>query len=511
MDLWGDAQKLPQTPSQDPKPGLESDFITAMATRIDTTTDWVHGGISWSAMDQSTILQSTSDAGLLSPAQSPTAKLSDLAIPDLAWADLDQLYFDRVHPVAPIVHTQRYLAWAGEGNPPMVRACLRMAMRTAASAVSAQFRHLSNAIYSETRRMLETLDASEHDNDQGLPWMTTVEVSKEIHLEQIQAWLLLVHYEILCMSGHLASLTAARALRLVRLLRLYDVDASDVPAPSPATIGSGKGFAETEEKRRTFWLAFSFDRLFSTMCEWSMTLHEEIIRTRLPAPEENFQKDQPIRMDFLPEAINKDGQSSALLSPFAECMVLATLHGRSITHKQLALSAIGSAKDTRDFWARHEWLAAEVEKHTQLLESWRQNSAGTSTSDLVDGNPMLLFTNILAHDTIVYLSNVTETIAWDDVGHQLISASYKQRGIQAASEVVRLAHPFLPGALSRAATCLMMQIRTGEISTPGNEIDAGIEKLLDTLRRMMEINNMARKYLHNLEGKPDAVSRGLNC
>lgn len=198
--------------------------------------------------------------------------------------DRDQLYFDRVHNVAPIIQKQRYFAWADQGNPSPARACLRSAMRTVASAVSAQFWSLSDALYAETRRMLEALDGGE--NGHGLPWVTDkAALGSTIKLEQIQAWLLLVHFEILRMPNHI-SLTAGRAFRLVQLSRLYDIDANDLsPAPefagclplAPLPSVTDKSFAEAEEMRRTFWLAFIFDRFLSTRDNCPLTLHEELV------------------------------------------------------------------------------------------------------------------------------------------------------------------------------------------------------------------------------------------
>lgn len=180
----------------------------------------------------------------------------------------DQLYFDRVHDVAPIIHKQRYFAWAGQKNPSPARACLRLAMRANAAAVSSQFQSLSDSLYTKSRQMLENLDGSED----GFPWTTV-----KIQLEEIQAWLLLGHFEFLRMRGDRASLTAGRAFRLVQLLRLYDID---TPHGSPLAMSPAvpeKSFVEAEEKRRTFWLAYGFDRFLSLTNEWPLTLCEESV------------------------------------------------------------------------------------------------------------------------------------------------------------------------------------------------------------------------------------------
>lgn len=147
-------------------------------------------------------------------------------------------------------------------------------MRTVAAAMSAQFRQFNDSLYAETRQMLEMLDMSEHNN---------------IQLEQIQAWLLLAHYEFLRMQEHQAMLTAGLTFRLIQLSGLYDIDApntSTIECRTPSSsdrLLSEEHFAELEEKRRTFWLAFSFDRFLSTHNEWPLTLHEEMVSISLPA------------------------------------------------------------------------------------------------------------------------------------------------------------------------------------------------------------------------------------
>lgn len=132
--------------------------------------------------------------------------------------------------------------------------------------------------------MLEALDTT-GEQGRGLPWITDANSmraaggSVPIPFEHIQAWLLVAHYEILCMEEQRAMLTAADVFRLVQLTRMYDIDAADLSAPSPNN-DLGDCFAEREEKRRAFWLAFTLDR-FLSMCSSSerpLTLHEEIVR-----------------------------------------------------------------------------------------------------------------------------------------------------------------------------------------------------------------------------------------
>ena len=197
--------------------------------------------------------------------------------------DLDQVYFDRVHLVLPIVYRRGYFAWADKRNPGPARACLRSAIRTIASAMSAPCFRFCDQLYAETRGLLEGY---------------TVGSKNEIALEYIQAWLLLAHYELLRVGEHQALLTAARASRLVLMARLYDIDrpnpgdmtppplihqqqaspveslASCEPADLTGLGGEG-GFSAVEERRRTFWLGFQMDRLLCARNDYPPTIHED--------------------------------------------------------------------------------------------------------------------------------------------------------------------------------------------------------------------------------------------
>ncbi|KAI1412492.1 fungal-specific transcription factor domain-containing protein [Hypoxylon sp. FL1857] len=447
------------------------------------------------------------------PDLSPTNLLEGLGISDLMWADLDLLYFDRVHSVLPIMHKQRHFAWAGREVLTPAQVSLRLAMRTVAAAVSTQFRGLSDALYIETRRILETPDMSE----QSLPWMPG-----NIPLEKIQAWLLVAHYEFLCMYEQQAMITAGHAFRLVQLSRLYDVDMVDVPAveftaaiPSTPSPTPDESFAEVEERRRTFWLAFCFDRFLNTRNEWPLTLHEEMICTRLPAPETNFQNSSPIRMDFLPEALTNSGRSTH--SPFAECIILATLYGRCMAHRRLSLASSLSGNEPHEFWTRHEWLSAVLDKRTQVLV---QASATTSTLD--DHDPMLSFSHMLARSAIIYLSITTEIKPWQSVKHQMTASTYEERAYQAARDMAHLvaamprlscfkAHPFLPNALSDAAAFLMAHAKTPDLANPNTEEEDCVERLLGALRNLRDVNNLARDLLQKLEADNLRITSGVPC
>jgi hypothetical protein len=187
-----------------------------------------------------------------------------------------------------MIHKRRYLSWANEKTVSPARACLRSAMRTIAAAMSAQFCAFSDKLYACTRSMLEMQDVQ---GENGLPWMTTTRASRRrIEHEMIQAWLLLAHCEFLRKPEQDALLASTRAVRLLQLSRLFDIDMHDdetspnensgsCPSVSPSTTQNlpDEAWIETEEKRRTLWTAFVLDCLSSMLSDRPSMLHEEMV------------------------------------------------------------------------------------------------------------------------------------------------------------------------------------------------------------------------------------------
>ncbi|KAK4465136.1 hypothetical protein QBC42DRAFT_219505 [Cladorrhinum samala] len=482
--------------------------------------------------------------GAYAPASSLESDSFEVVISDLIQADLDQLYFERVHPVVPMIHQRRYFLWADDETLSPERAGLRSAMRTMAAAMSAQFRSLSDTLYQETLRLLEV---------RGHAPAPTLSDSMEMPIERIQAWLLLAHYEILRVNQHQAMITAGRAFRLVQMARLYELDREEAsddfnhkdsfadghcnsPKPDPQ-------FAALEEKRRTFWLAYSLDRFLCSRNDWPLTLQEEMIRTRLPAPETNFQQSKRICVGYLADIMRAMAQppstSPPLLSPFAEIAVMATLHGMCISHRRtLRASAAmtdfgaGESQPDNEFWVYHEWLTSVVEKRAQVLSQHHDTTAEVSSvfssSPGGESDPMVLFTRMLAYGSLVHLNATVQAIRspWQTAEHQRMTAAAGWRADGAAVEMVRLAksvkqlscfkvHPFLSDPLECAAEFLLARRQAQAIDgifafdadvtgigggqgSRANGDDGGVEHLLRVLSYLGDTNNLARDLLFKL-------------
>ena len=230
------------------------------------------------------------------------------------------------------------------------------------------------------------------------------------------------------------------------------------------------------------------------------------IRTRLPAPEANFQNDQPVQMDFLHEAMTHKDRGE--LPPWAKCIMLYSLFGQSILNQRLAMSeTTSSGNDSRKSWSKYTWLALGIEKRKGSLIHSPPGSL-----DIVD-HPMLNFAGALAACAATHIYHcMAQSAFWSTPEDENIVPPYKEQAIQAACELVRFiefmprpiscfkAHPFLPTLIYRAAHFLIGLSRASSppMTTSCNrEGDIGI--LLGALRDLEQVNNLSRILLSKLE------------
>ncbi|PWY77013.1 C6 transcription factor [Aspergillus heteromorphus CBS 117.55] len=399
---------------------------------------------------------SSEGRGTKSP-RSPGSPSRPGLVSDLMRADLDQLYFDRVHPFAPILQRWRYHVWAKQPKKTEAQMCLQYAMWTVAASLSAQFQSLRDRLYAETRRMLDTLDLQGPKTD-------------ATGIEQAQAWILVCIYEYMQLSPLQAWMSTGRCSRLVLGMRLYELDDPN----SPVTMAREQeavlvDWIGLEEQRRTFWMAYCLDRFISFHNGLPFTLNEQLITTRLPSPEEEFQSGQPTLTAYLSELMSisvpsmpfryphshhphhpqhhphhphhhhphiipppPTPPSSTLsdpLSSFTELILLATIVGRALTHPTATPHAHPAATpntDTDTFWTRHTYLHSLLTTRIHILATYPQ----------VD--PMLMFARIVAQSMVLFLHNVLESITWKTGDHLLGIIEFERLCVLAAHEVVAL-------------------------------------------------------------------------
>ena len=176
--------------------------------------------------------------------------------------DRNQLYFERVQHSVPILHRATYFSWARSPAKTEAQVALQCAMWTLAASLTSQFQDVIDKLYRFTQLSLEALECK----DETLS-----------SIEHVQTRLLLCIYELMRKNRQRAWMSAGRCFRLLQLMRLHEID-------SPESVARRRHFADTEdwirleERRRTFWVAYTLDMFSSVRDSWPPTLHELTVR-----------------------------------------------------------------------------------------------------------------------------------------------------------------------------------------------------------------------------------------
>ncbi|KAH7323179.1 fungal-specific transcription factor domain-containing protein [Stachybotrys elegans] len=392
-------------------------------------------------------------------------------------ADLDQLYFDRVHPFAPILQKFRYLSWARQPDKSKQRTCLQYAMWTLAASLSSQFQLLRLHLYAEAR---QRLDAFETDNQNTLTYC----------VEQVQAWILLAIYELTSNTCNYqrGMVSAGRAFRLAQLMRLNELDGPNSIAA--ATMCQGQGdWIDMESMRRTFWVVYTVDRFTSALDGLPLTFNERQIYTRLPAPESHFMSGRATNMCFLSEVVNGTGGGEFCVSemsdsmhttlPFTESIIIATICGRTLEQKQDPFQQFPDQD--------HQALRALLTHRINTL-SVRMSS----TSEHPDA--MLLFVALTAYMVVFMLSDGTDTMP---LCAELVDA-VQQVGVLTAT-LGQLnhfqTHPFTPIPLLLGARFCMANKHSQDSACIHLET-----RLAAALEGLAHVNGLAQNFPRLLQG-----------
>ncbi|KAF7539929.1 hypothetical protein G7054_g1810 [Neopestalotiopsis clavispora] len=299
--------------------------------------------------------------------------------------DLDQLFFDRVYSFAPIISESRYMSWSKRLDKTKPQICLQYAMWTLAASLSSQFQYEQRSLYTEARQLLVALEAENEVNHIN---------PTSMRFEQVQAWILLVIYELTNVDCNYQRgiLSAGRALRLVQMTKLYDIDGQ--------TTFTGD-WVEQESMRRTFWLVYTMDRFTSAIDRLPLTFNERQIRTRLPAPEDNFSSGRPVTMPFLSDMMDVldspaggccDSDKTA--RPFTTSIIIATICGRALQHGYfLPYSGQHQQPSSSDYGNQFQWaqsLDALLDQHIMSLTNHVSVASGRP-------DPMFIFVGFVAH------------------------------------------------------------------------------------------------------------------
>lgn len=351
-----------------------------------------------------------------------------------------------------------------------------------AALFSSQFQHLQIPLYEDTKRRFDAFS-----NQCG-------NAIHESDVEMAQTCVLVTVFESMKSYHRQAWMSAGRAFRMVQLMQLHELDKPDPDSSSPDPIDH----VRLEEKRRVFWMAYFLDHMFSMRNNWPVTLNEHIICTRLPGPEAEFQTGVLLLGPFLSEAMTEARPS--VLSPFNECIILATICGRSLLQrqqhsiKQVYGDSVGSPE-------QEAWLEAILESRLKILDE--------CYAPPTDGcDPTLLFANIMAQATVVYLCQSMPGSGLSRTGTMgTVNPAVLDRTLLAAEKATALAetlskfyvfkvHPLTPHALFTVIEFLYYHKMYNE----------AVKDRFTTFRAMLgrikNINDPTQTYLHLL---------GLTC
>ncbi|RYP02757.1 hypothetical protein DL764_005631 [Monosporascus ibericus] len=396
------------------------------------------------------------DTGRITAALDGPDDLCATNMSNLMQAELDQLYFDRVHAFAPVVHHGRYSSWARQPAKTKAQQCLQYTLWTSAGSTSAHYHHVGESLYRKARRLLE-----ESDEKPTSPPATEIEL--------IQAWLLLAIHELVFVDFRRGWISAGRAFRLIQLDWSRYMDASDMAVEPPQWV-------EAEQRRRTFWMAYCLDR-FNVI--------------RLPAAESEFQSEQPVMTGYLAEAIASRGASAT--SPFVECIVVATMSGRALSHQQLANT---QPNTSQEFWDRHQWNDAMLRQRMGLFSL-------KYPPTVQEADPMLIFIGMMWRTTLLFLSQIPgrQVSPSDETSSTL--AEHARRCSLAAQDVVCLTtklsrlnwfkvHPLTPIPLSLCGE--LLAAHGGLDESLGEQLSI-IQELLCGLRSFNKLGQGIHNYL----------------
>ncbi|KXH34339.1 all development altered-6 [Colletotrichum simmondsii] len=366
-------------------------------------------------------------------------------IEPLMRADLDQLYFDRVHSLTPFLHQSSYIriskhlqkgpAMDGRSTSDeskLSHTSLQYAMWAMASSLSSQFQHLRDTMYREALDRLRNLDSPECPMEK-----------EEALLKQAQAWILISMYELMQVSFHRAWASAGRAIRLIQLLRLSNIDAGcDKVSGSTKDPGS---FVDKEEKRRTFWMAFCLDAVICLVHDLPRTFTASQIYTRLPCSEDAFQSRTPTISLFLSEAMEL--QTAAKQHPFLEFILSISVSEQMQVHKNRSKMGPESGTTPAQFWERHMFVDSVLARQISRLQGLPvSHRAGSIT----------LLARIVAQVASLSLLEVAATMPDTTAEYDHLVVGCEERAVLAAREIARLSnillsdfnicqiHPFTP-------------------------------------------------------------------
>ncbi|KUJ12841.1 uncharacterized protein LY89DRAFT_592586 [Mollisia scopiformis] len=400
--------------------------------------------------------------------------------------ELTEIYFTKVHPSIPIIHQSRYLASLSlptHSRPPI---SLRYAILSHSASITPSYHHLHIHFHLLSRKYAQIAETSPNRQ-------------KYINIQHVQAWLLIAMYEFKMMMFPNAWMTTGRAVRICQMLGLHRLDGLGLDVKRTLRGVGERG--EREERRRAFWWGFSMDRYAAVGTGWPLIVDERDIVTNMPCSEEAFEQG----MDDAPgislaEAMSPAHASS--LSPFAGCVVVASLTGRVFQHLHRPTTTVSEEEENLEFWKRHRSIDNTLLNMSLYLPAHLRLPSGSS-------NPNTIFLNMSLQSAVICLHQAAIFKAEKQMAGtaELVVEESKARCFAAAMQVSHVmkwvAHVDL--ATLNVYTPFSLYVATrifAEIAKRNpydDEAQSSMRFLLSALVAIKDSNPLAESYLLQLD------------
>ncbi|XXG98707.1 hypothetical protein Hte_005036 [Hypoxylon texense] len=403
--------------------------------------------------------------------------------------ELNQIYFDKIHPSLPMIHRFRYLAamnLAPNQRPPVA---LRYAIWTQACAITDKYMDLRDLFYQRARKYVEA------DYVKGYG-------EHMISVAHAQTHVLLASYEFKMMYFPRAWMSTGAAVRLCQMIGLHRLDGTGLDVKQ--CLPPPRDWTEREERRRTFWMAFCKDRYASIGTGWPMTIDERDVMTNLPASEEAFEMSRPEQTQSLADSMSPAG--AAKLSSFGGIVLMACLFGRNLVHLHRPDADDRDHDLNGEFWKRHRNMDNILLNTSLCLPNHLKLPAGLS-------NPNIVFTNMNIHTSTICLHQAAIFKADRNKLPPSVSAESKVRCITAANEIASIMrmvshldlsamNPFISFCLYVAARVFVQYLK----SRPDDSQTAdSLRFLLAAMNALKRKNPLTESFLVQLDVDLEAL------
>ncbi|KAK6395382.1 hypothetical protein LTR65_000853 [Meristemomyces frigidus] len=398
-------------------------------------------------------------------------------------AELNQAYFDKIHPSMAMIHRPRYFAamnLAPHMRPPV---CLRYAMWCNAAAVTDKWEGLQEHFYGRARKYIQQDEMKGHGESM-------------ITIGHVQTWVLLASYEFKLMYFPRAWMSSGRASRMAQMMGLHRLDGAGLDVKQ--CLPPPKDWTEREERRRTFWMCFCVDRYSSIGTGWPMSIEEGDVLTSLPGEEASYELSRPCKTMSLNEALTPNGAPK--LSSFAGVIIMACLFGRNLLHLHRPGPDDKDHDLNGEFWKRHRHMDSILLNTALALPDSLRLPTGLN-------DPNIVFMNMNIHTSTICLHQAAIFKADKNRMPSRISAESKVRCITAAAEIAsvmrQISHldlsamnPFISFCLYVAARVFVQYLK----SRPKDaQVRASLQFLLSAMHAVKRKNPLTESFLVQLD------------